>query len=223
MFLLLLAMICLASCGATKATTSNSERVTEVSQISGSVAHLGEAAHAVQQATQQQEQMASTTTMQSFAEAVPEQTSSLEIPTQNLLDLPEGASYRANEGRSSVEARKSGDNIVLTGKCDELARQVTTYEQTVFRQRSAIDSLRNVIHAQQESIAKFEGEAKARDETITMLEQTYKKPNRWYRWLIAGVLLGVALDIVIRILWNRTRFGTIIKTVINKVTKLWQK
>lgn len=223
MLLLLLAMTCLASCSATKSTTSKSETMDEVVQEVASAGIQAETAHAEQHSVLHQVETQQTTTKSEDTEVVPAQTSSLTVPTQNLLDLPEGASYRANEGRSSVEARRHGDNIVLTGKCDELARRVTTYEQTVFRQRSAIDSLRNVIHAQQESIAKFKGEAKARDETITMLEQTCKKPNRWYRWLLVGVLLGVALCIAIRILWNRTRLGTIITTLINKVTKLWQK
>lgn len=156
-------------------------------------------------------------------EVVPAQTSSLTVPTQNLLDLPEGASYNASEGRSSVEAKRQGDNIVITGNCDSVARRSWRFEQTVFRQCSTIDSLRNVILDQQKLIDEYEALEKARSGTTEQVEQTVKKPSNWHKWLLGGVVLGVALCIAVRILWNRTRLGSIIKTLINKVTKLWQK
>lgn len=154
---------------------------------------------------------------------VPAQTSSLTVPTQNLLDLPEGASYNASEGRSSVEAKRQGDNIVITGNCDSVARRSWRFEQTVFRQCSTIDSLRNVILDQQKLIDEYEALEMARSGTTEQVEQIVKKPSNWHKWLLGGVVLGVALCIAIRILWNRTRLGSIIKTLINKVTKLWQK
>jgi len=33
----------------------------------------------------------------------------------------------------------------------------------------------------------------------------------------------VALSIAACVLWKRTRFGLIVKTVISKITRLWQK
>lgn len=223
MLLLLLAMTCLASCSATKSTSSKSETMDEVVQEVASVVIQAETAHAEQHSVLHQVETQQTTTKSEDTEVVPAQTSSLTVPTQNLLDLPEGASYNASEGRSSVEAKRQGDNIVITGNCDSVARRSWRFEQTVFRQCSTIDSLRNVILDQQKLIDEYEALEMARSGTTEQVEQTVKKPSNWHKWLLGGVVLGVALCIAIRILWNRTRLGSIIKTLINKVTKLWQK
>lgn len=223
MLLLLLAMTCLASCSATKSTSSKSETMDEVVQEVASAVIQAETAHAEQHSVLHQVETQQTTTKSEDTEVVPAQTSSLTVPTQNLLDLPEGASYNASEGRSSVEAKRQGDNIVITGNCDSVARRSWRFEQTVFRQCSTIDSLRNVILDQQKLIDEYEALEKARSGTTEQVEQTVKKPSNWHKWLLGGVVLGVALCIAIRILWNRTRLGSIIKTLINKVTKLWQK
>ena len=223
MLLLLLAMTCLASCSATKSTSSKSETMDEVVQEVASAVIQAETAHAEQHSVLHQVETQQTTTKSEDTEVVPAQTSSLTVPTQNLLDLPEGASYNASEGRSSVEAKRQGDNIVITGNCDSVARRSWRFEQTVFRQCSTIDSLRNVILDQQKLIDEYEALEMARSGTTEQVEQTVKKPSNWHKWLLGGVVLGVALCITIRILWNRTRLGSIIKTLINKVTKLWQK
>lgn len=223
MLLLLLAMTCLASCSATKSTSSKFETMDEVVQEVASAVIQAETAHAEQHSVLHQVETQQTTTKSEDTEVVPAQTSSLTVPTQNLLDLPEGASYNASEGRSSVEAKRQGDNIVITGNCDSVARRSWRFEQTVFRQCSTIDSLRNVILDQQKLIDEYEALEKARSGTTEQVEQTVKKPSNWHKWLLGGVVLGVALCIAVRILWNRTRLGSIIKTLINKVTKLWQK
>lgn len=223
MLLLLLAMTCLASCSATKSTSSKFETMDEVVQEVASAVIQAETAHAEQHSVLHQVETQQTTTKSEDTEVVPAQTSSLTVPTQNLLDLPEGASYNASEGRSSVEAKRQGDNIVITGNCDSVARRSWRFEQTVFRQCSTIDSLRNVILDQQKLIDEYEALEMARSGTTEQVEQTVKKPSNWHKWLLGGVVLGVALCIAIRILWNRTRLGSIIKTLINKVTKLWQK
>ena len=223
MLLLLLAMTCLASCSATKSTSSKSETMDEVVQEVASAVIQAETAHAEQHSVLHQVETQQTTTKSEDTEVVPAQTSSLTVPTQNLLDLPEGASYNASEGRSSVEAKRQGDNIVITGNCDSVARRSWRFEQTVFRQCSTIDSLRNVILDQQKLIDEYEALEMARSGTTEQVEQTVKKPSNWHKWLLGSVVLGVALCIAVRILWNRTRLGSIIKTLINKVTKLWQK
>ena len=222
--LLLLAALCLMACGSTKvATTSKSEAMTEVVQEVASAVIQAETAHAEQQSVQQQVETQLTTTKQEESESVPAEMSSLTVPTQNLLDLPDGASYNASEGRSTVSATRKGNNIVLEGKCGSLERRVRSYEQTVFRQCSTIDSLTNVILAQQDTIAKYEAEEVARSAVTEEVEQTVKKPSNWHKWLFGGVLLGVALSIAACVLWKRTRFGLIVKTVISKITRLWQK
>ena len=223
MLLLLLAMTCLASCSATKSTSSKSETMDEVVQEVASAVIQAETAHAEQHSVLHQVETQQTTTKSEDTEVVPAQTSSLTVPTQNLLDLPEGASYNASEGRSSVEAKRQGDNIVITGNCDSATRRSWCFEQTVFRQCSTIDSLRNVILDQQKLIDEYEALEMARSGTTEQVEQTVKKPSNWHKWLLGSVVLGVALCIAVRILWNRTRLGSIIKTLINKVTKLWQK
>ena len=223
MLLLLLAMTCLASCSTTKSTNSKFETMDEAVQEVASAVIQAETARAEQHSALHQVETQQTTTKSEDTEVVPAQTSSLTVPTQNLLDLPEGASYNACEGRSSVEAKRQGDNIVITGNCDSVARRSWRFEQTVFRQSSTIDSLQNVILDQQNIIDVYEALEAARSGTTEQVEQTVKKPSNWHKWLLGGVVLGVALCIAVRILWNRTRLGSIINTLINKITKLWQK
>jgi len=83
--------------------------------------------------------------------------------------------------------------------------------------------LSNVIQSQQCTIAEYEAAETARSGTIEETEQTVKKTSNWHKWLLGGVLLGVALSIAACVLWKHTRFGVIVKTVINNIKKLWQK
>ena len=54
---------------------------------------------------------------------IPESEAKVDVPIQNLLNLPDGAGYTAKDGQASVSVQRHGDNITVTGKCDSIARQ----------------------------------------------------------------------------------------------------
>ena len=78
-------------------------------------------------------------------EPVPAQEATLTIPFQNLLDLPEGAGYRHRDGRASVDIRRQGDSLAVTGHCDSLMRRCLFYEEEVFRRQVREDSLLQTV------------------------------------------------------------------------------
>ena len=122
-------------------------------------------------------------------EAIPSQEATVNIPIQNLLDLPEGAGYTSRNGRASVNLHKDGDNIVVTGHCDSLARLCLFCEQEVFRRRSEADSLRETISRMEA----LQTEKETVDHTEQNLSESVKEkpPATWYKWLLAGFITGI--------------------------------
>lgn len=144
----------------------------------------------------------------------------MKIPIQNLLDLPEGASYRAEEGRSSVEATKvDNDNLMITGACDSVRRKCLYYESQVFRQRQTIDSLSSELKGAYNRVADLETAVQASEAASATEEETQKPPSVWHKWLFIGIVLGIILSIVAKYLWNRTVVGTFIKGIISKFNR----
>ena len=131
-----------------------------------------------------------TTTRREYAESVPEESATATIPTQNLLNLPDGAKYSAQNGRASVEAERRGDNIIVRGRCDSIARRCTYFENRVFRQRVLIDSLTGRLEEMQVYRARADSLLAAVSAAYHAAEHTEKPPATWYRWLLAGFLAG---------------------------------
>lgn len=130
------------------------------------------------------------TTKHLFAEPIPSEQTSLEIPTQNLLNLPEGAKYGTHSGRASVEAERRGDNIVVTGKCDSIARRCVYFESQVFRQREVIDSLAQLLIAERAKYRQLDSLSNARSGTVQAVQTARKAPSTWHWWLLFGFLAG---------------------------------
>lgn len=156
-----------------------------------------------------------------FAEQIPMTQAQETIPVQNLIDLPEGAKYGAAYGRASVEALKQGDNIVLTGRCDSVARQCTVYERQTFRQRNTIDSLNAVIdNLHSKLVQKAYEEVWDTGSTVVETAETATaaapKPHRW-RWLLGGAVFGIAASVTAGLLWKRFSLGKVIKGLISKL------
>ena len=120
---LLLVAVLMAACGTIKNTMSEQTSSLEQSSSSTQLEAQAAAVHDVQLHTQEQMQAEQTTTLREYAEPVPEEQTDMTIPMQNLLDLPDGAKYSAQNGRASVEAEKHGDKIVVRGRCDSIARR----------------------------------------------------------------------------------------------------
>jgi len=111
---------------------------------------------------------------------------------QNLRDLPDGAKYAAQNGRASVEAERQGENIVVTGKADSIARRCLYFENQVFRQRQSLDSLNRLLLTSQAANEQLSTLAVARSGTAQTVETTRKPPVIWHWWLLTGFLAGGA-------------------------------
>lgn len=188
----LLAALLMAACGAIKNTTSEQTASSEQSLRSEAAAAQSVVAHDVNRHMQLQTQTDSTTTRREYAEPVPEERTDMTIPTQNLLDLPDGAKYSARNGRASVEAERQGDKIVVRGKCDSIARRCSFFENRVFRQRVLIDSLTARLDEMQAYRARADLLLSVAARAQRTTEHTKQPPVTWHWWLLAGFLAGGA-------------------------------
>ena len=127
---LLIAVFCLMGCATAKLTKSQQSHTLTEQTKSGTTTGV----------TGEQSDVTALT-----REGIPESEAKVDVPIQNLLNLPDGAGYTAKDGQASVSVQRHGDNITVTGKCDSIARQCLFYEREVFRQRNEVDSLKRVI------------------------------------------------------------------------------
>lgn len=190
--MLLLVVLLTAACGAIKNTASEQTVTSQQSSLSAQLEAQAAAVHDVQQHAQEQMQAEQTTTLREYAEPVPEESATTTIPTQSLLNLPDGAKYSAQNGRASVEAERQGDKIVVRGRCDSIARRCTYFENRVFRQRVLIDSLTSRLNEMQAYRARADSLLAAVSAAYHAAEHTEKPSSVWFRWLLIGFLAGGA-------------------------------
>lgn len=152
-----------------------------------------------------------------YAEPIPQEEAKVTIPTQNLLGLPDGAKYGATSGRATVEAERSGDEIIVTGRCDSISRRCEYYERQAFRLRDTVDSLKStIVHLESKlSEMTFERDSIAFQNSFESRET--KPPRTGGKWFIFALLLGIALTVICRLLWKRVNAGNIIKKAISKI------
>lgn len=186
----LLAALLMAACGAVKNTASEQAISTQSALRNAELEARAAAAHDVQRHAQEQMLAEQTTARREYAESVPEESATATIPTQNLLNLPDGAKYSAQNGRASVEAERRGDNIIVRGRCDSIARRCAYFENSVFRQRLLIDSLTGRLEEMQAYRARADSLLSAAVLSQRTVERTKRPPATWYRWLLAGFLAG---------------------------------
>lgn len=191
---ILLTALLMASCGTVKKSVSEETFSKRQNNQNEQVEAEAVAVQDINRHAQKQAEMDSTTTRREYAEPVPEQRTDMTIPTQSLLNLPDGAKYTAQNGRASVEAERQGDKIIVRGKCDSIARRCTYFENRVFRQRLLIDSLTTRLSAMQVYYARADSHFAAELLTRQMATRTDKPPATWYWWLFAGFLAGGAVS-----------------------------
>ena len=216
--LLALAFAILSACSQTKrilhqsseneAAATNRERTSEIHQAAETEYNV---------LTSELTQDESTTVRQETTEGIAAEEVQMTIPTRNLLDLPEGAQYSDRNGRASAAAKRCGGNLIITGRCDSVARLCKIYEATVFRQRSLIDSLEKSNGIYKDALAKEQYNATARSGTAEQNSIEEYRPSAWHKWLLSGIIIGVALSITASVLWRRTRLGLVIKCLIGKI------
>lgn len=152
-----------------------------------------------------------------YAEPIPKEEAKVTIPTQNLLELPDGAKYGASYGRATVEAERNGDNIIVTGRCDSIARRCEYYERHAFRLQNTVDSLKaTIVYLESQLSHKtFERDSTAFQSTFESKESA--PPRTGVRLFIFGFLLGMVLNVACRLLWKRFNVGNFIKKQISKI------
>ncbi|MGN1211755.1 MAG: hypothetical protein ACI4TM_08710 [Candidatus Cryptobacteroides sp.] len=155
-----------------------------------------------------------------YAEAIPQAEAQMTIPTQNLMDLPEGAKYGTSNGRATVEVEKQGDKIVATSRCDSIARRCEFYERQAFRQQSTIDSLKSTILALNDQIHQMSFEDSLKASQSSFESQETKPPRTGGKWFAVGLAIGIALTVVLQLLWKRFDAGNLIKRIISKIIKI---
>ncbi len=188
----LLVALLTAACGAVKNTVSEQTTSTQSAFRNAELEAQAAAAHGVQRHAQEQMLAEQTTIRREYAEPVPEESATATIPTQNLLNLPDGAKYSAQNGRASVEAERQGDNIIVRGRCDSIARRCAYFENSVFRQRLLIDSLTARLEEMSVYRARADSLLAAVSAAYHAVEHTEKPPSAWGRWFLLGVLAGGA-------------------------------
>lgn len=125
-----------------------------------------------------------------MTEGVPEQEATLRVTMDALRNLPNGAKYREESGRTSVEAERRGKNIIIRGKCDSITRRCIFYQNEALERQSAIDSLNSVLTAHREREAELQAEMANMSRVISDFERKRKPPNLWYVWIIIGAIGG---------------------------------
>ena len=211
---LLLIALLTAACGVTRKSASEETLSKRQQNRNEQLEAEAAAVHNTQRHAQEQTQMDSTTTYREFAEAVPEERTDMTIPAQNLLNLPEGATYSAQNGRVRIEAQRQGDKIVVRGKCDSIARRCTYFENRVFRQRILIDSLTARMDAMQAYYARADSLFAAELSARQAAARSEKPPATWYWWLFAGFLAGGAASALLTKTNPLKTIFSLIKTVV---------
>lgn len=163
-------------------------------------------------------QMEMTELKATFAQSIPAAQAQVTIPMQSLNDLPEGAKFGDSSGRATVEALRQGDNIILTGRCDSVARQCALLEKRTTRQESTIDSLRKALQYKDTELFQMASKlALNSTRTVVEKEEARKPPRRVGGWLAAGTALGLAGGAGMNLIWKRFSVGTLIKGLFTKI------
>lgn len=128
------------------------------------------------------------------AEVIPPDSAQTRIPTQSIADLPDGAKFGTQSGRASVELTKQGNDVIVSARCDSVARKCEYYERVVFRQRNEIDSLQNALNSYDNTVQNWIDRQTENNQTevMTAVSETEKPPSgRFWKGLLLGLVTGI--------------------------------
>ncbi len=213
--LLVAAALLCAACGTTKKATAYRQ---EESQIREALqAQTEQVAKTVTDSVQYrfqnlQQEMAELRA--TFVEQIPMIQVRETIPMQSLIDLPEGAKFGESSGRATVEAQRRGDNIILTGTCDSVARQCAILERKATRQQNTIDSLSKALQHKDSELSQMAVKLNSNSSQMgAATEETRKPPRKVGGWFVAGTALGLAGGAGANLLWKRFHVGAVVKRI----------
>lgn len=125
---------------------------------------------------------------------MPESRVKLTIAADSLFSTPQGASWTARSGQANVKVQRQAGTagkpevIVVEATCDSLQLQCERYEETIAKQRRAIDALSEA------------GYRLYREQ----LEEVKEKPPNGIRtalkWLFIGIISGLLMGRIKRII-----------------------
>lgn len=198
-FLMITAMsvlLALGSCGAPKETVTScrSLSVGEV-KSAGMTDSVMQTDVTVTQSRHSVNGTARTTVMEQ-SQTVPESSATLTVTMTNLRDLPEGASYRASDGRAGIELMRHGDEIYATGHCDSVSRLYRYYFDMNLRQSETVDSLMWELDRSRVKQAALARELAGLKAGEAVSES--RPACRWPLWFISGFVAGLAAGFLIR-------------------------
>lgn len=197
---LIIVVFILTGCATAKLTKNRqSHTLTEQTKSGTTAGAAGERSEMT--ARRAGEVLTGQTTASLTQEGIPESEAKVDVPIQNLLNLPDGAGYTAKDGQASVSVQRNGDNITVTGKCDSIARQCLFYEREVFRQHSEVDSLKRVISRMEQTSNRSDETYKVESDAAQSIKE--KPPATWYKWLLVGFVGGLLLTSPLKKLKNR--------------------
>lgn len=195
--LLLLAFsLLLISCGPSRKVAESTEA--SAAQVTAQVAvqeeYRDSTALEFQAKTVLQETVDSMVFHKVEAEVIPPDSAQTRIPTQSIADLPDGAKFGTQSGRASVELTKQGNDVIVSARCDSVARKCEYYERVVFRQRNEIDSLQNALNSYDNTVQNWIGRQTENNQTevMTAVSETEKPPSgRFWKGLLLGLVTGI--------------------------------
>ncbi len=113
------------------------------------------------------------------------------VPLRRLDSLPDGARFAAREGRTTVEALRRGDELVVTARSDSAMRRTVRYEYRSRAQRDSCDS------SQQRQAERTDSAGRAERSLSAGCEERFagerQRPARRGRWFAAGLCVGMLL------------------------------
>ena len=182
--------VALVGCGASKNTTESThyerDDTTEVYTVDT-------AAHGTV------EQLSGMSYYAITAQPIAEDIAVVDIPVSAVVELPDGASYTASEGRATAQVTRTGDNIKVKARCDSVARLCEIYRYIALDYMSTNDSLRK-------EIAKLDVKRQQLQEALN--EQKKSPPNYALAWLlIPAAILCAGLLITVFKLFKRNKNG----------------
>ncbi len=111
-------------------------------------------------------------------EQIPADQIKMDVPIEQLRQLPEDASFSSRSGRAMIDLRVAGDTLRATATCDSLERMVEYYEDMYM---SAVEA----IEAKDQQLESFAA-------------QKYDPGGAWIKLsFAAGVIVGGAITAVI--------------------------
>ena len=122
---------------------------------------------------------------------------------RSLAELPEGAGYSSRSGRAGVGLARVGDEIVATGSCEGMEREVERLWCESVRESERADSLWRVLEAEM-SAAFAREERERRERRGAEIEARSNGVWTVVKWLLTGFASGGVLMYIIGVkkLWR---------------------